>query len=257
VTLNNRTYLLSALSFDQLTLRASDRNYEPDLASLFHRELHLGGGHFVDVGANHAQTLLAVLSISSDIPYVGIEPQALCVASISSFIQVNRLKSHKIICASLSNVMGATNLQHSKAGDVRASIVPEYRLKDMFEHQISTVTLSGDRLIAELGIEKVQLIKVDVEGAELEVIQSFKSTLVNHKPLVVFEILPDILVSTGATLPADVVAERRRRENAISMFLKQVGYETSLNQEGHEQPSAIGPDKDGKVRNYVARAKPN
>ena len=41
-----------------------------------------------------------------------------------------------------------------------------------------------------MNLEKIDLIKIDVEGAELEVLESIKNLIKKHKPFIIIEILP-------------------------------------------------------------------
>ena len=46
-----------------------------------------------------------------------------------------------------------------------------------------------DNMLRELGVERVDLIKVDVEGAEYEALKGLEKTLVHENPQVVVELL--------------------------------------------------------------------
>lgn len=253
VTLGSRQYKLSLFDINRLALRASVKNYEPAMKALFARELGGNGGCFVDVGVNDGQTLMSILAIDPNIPYLGIEPQPGCAAQVNKFIVMNDLRKHRVICACISDVNAIVKLGFSYEGDVRASIVEEFRPKFFFTHSILTASISGDKLLKEVGIDSVALIKIDVEGAELEVLKSFKETLISNRPPVTFELLPDILVSTGQPLDQESIGARRKRESAIQKYLDEVRYNVFLLDGEYEIPCEIGPSPDKLVRNYVAR----
>ena len=46
-----------------------------------------------------------------------------------------------------------------------------------------------DKVLAEKRIEHVDMIKIDVEGAEYEVLKGLESTLINKNPVLVIEIM--------------------------------------------------------------------
>jgi FkbM family methyltransferase len=54
-----------------------------------------------------------------------------------------------------------------------------------------------DDLVAELGLTRVDLIKLDVDGAELPVLRGASATLIRHRPIVVFEWCPYLLEERG------------------------------------------------------------
>jgi FkbM family methyltransferase len=255
IRLKNIKYKIRTLKFDQLTIQASNPEYEPETVSLYERELQRNDGYFVDVGANYGQTLLALLDVDDEIPYLGIEPQPDCVATILSFLNNNTLSNHRIICACVSNSETITHLEFGQEGDVRASIISDFRPRDTFGFKTPTVTMSGDKLIDALGIERIQFIKIDVEGAECEVLESFRNTIMRHQPVVTFELLPDVLVSTGARLPDDVLATRRARERELESFFKSIDYVSNLLTATDEVSCEIGPDPKLGIRNYVSRPK--
>jgi FkbM family methyltransferase len=191
--------------------------------------------------------------VSRDIPYLGVEPQPGCAAAVVRFIVDNALPSHQLICCCLSDQSGLVGLGFSREGDVRASFVEGFRPRGTFSNSILSPAISGDDLLSAAGVKAVSLIKIDVEGAELEVLRSFRNTLVTLKPTITFEILPNILIGTGAVLDEGTIRERRRREAEISSFLSDIGYESYLLENRREIPAPLGPSPDLKVRNYVAR----
>lgn len=254
ILLNGRRYKVRPAQFNRLVIEASRNNYELEMKSLFQRELKNTQGYFIDVGANFGQTLISVLAIDPQIPYLGIEPQPGCASSVLQFIVDNSLPNHRLVCCCLSDGSGLVNLGFSREGDVRASFVDEFRPQGTFKNSLLSPTISGDQLLKEAGVTIVSLIKIDVEGAELEVLRSFRQTLINLKPTITFEILPNVLVGSGAQLPQEVIDVRRRREADITAFFHDVGYETFLLDEDKEISAPLAPATDRSVRNYVARS---
>lgn len=51
--------------------------------------------------------------------------------------------------------------------------------------------------MGELGVERVDLIKLDVDGNEIPVLQGASATLARHHPIVVFELCPYLLEERG------------------------------------------------------------
>jgi hypothetical protein len=52
---------------------------------------------------------------------------------------------------------------------------------------VSVPAVKLDDKLRDLGIEKVTIIKIDVEGADLEVLQGLKETLKKSHPSIIFE----------------------------------------------------------------------
>lgn len=251
--LGGTRYHLPALRVQRMAIDASDANYEPDLKALFRRELAMRQGHFVDVGANFGQTLLALLEIDASRPYIGFDPQPACVAQLQSFIERNELADHLAICACLGDGDKLRRLGLGYEGDVRASIVASHRPAGTFTGQLVCPSISGDQAIDELEIDAISIVKIDVEGAELEVLRSFRKTLERLRPTVTFEILPDFLVADGSPIDETTRAARRAQEKELTQYLAEIGYEAKLLAGDAEMSEPIAPSRDVTVRNYVAR----
>ena len=53
--------------------------------------------HFVDIGMNIGQTLLKVRSMDQHIPFIGFEPNPICVSYLYKLIQLNQIENVKSI----------------------------------------------------------------------------------------------------------------------------------------------------------------
>ena len=75
---------------------------------------------------------------------------------------------------------------------------------ELGETEVPVVTV--DATVAELGLDRVDFIKIDVEGGELAVLEGAAQTLESHRPTVVFEVNVFCLWRYGRTLPQDLFA---------------------------------------------------
>lgn len=77
---------------------------------------------------------------------------------------------------------------------------------------------AGDEALAAVGDEPIGIVKIDVEGGELEVLRGLQGTLARHRPLVVCEILPTYDENTeGGSM-------RRARVDASVGLMQGLGY---------------------------------
>jgi FkbM family methyltransferase len=100
-----------------------------------------------------------------------------------------------------SRVAVVTLLSNSGAAvDHSASIVEGFRRAYTYDRREVVPVFSGDELVGQLGIEKVAVVKVDVEGGELEVLEGMSNLLARDRPYVFCEVLPtaDPTTETGA-----------------------------------------------------------
>jgi len=76
---------------------------------------------------------------------------------------------------------------------------------------VSVPVVTVDEIVAELLLDRVDFIKIDVEGGELGVLQGAETTLLRHQPLLLFEVNVFCLWRYGRTLPQDLLAWVRQR----------------------------------------------
>ncbi len=76
---------------------------------------------------------------------------------------------------------------------------------------ISVPVTTVDDAVTSLGIDRVDFIKIDVEGSELDVLKGASKTLTRDLPILVFEVNVFCLWRYGRTLPQDLFAWVRDR----------------------------------------------
>lgn len=141
-------------------------------------------GLFVDVGANIGQTLLDYLACSSRHGYLGFEPSPEAASNVARIIEANGLDDCEIVPVALSNEPGLTPLFQSGASDTCATMVEGFRPRA----PVSARTIATLRF-DDLEVGPIALIKIDVEGAELAVMQGMRNSLKNSGVPVLCEIL--------------------------------------------------------------------
>lgn len=152
--------------------------------------LREANGDFIDVGANIGQSLCSYVYAGVDCGYWGIEPNEECVAILNQIIEYNKIANCMILGIGLSNVKTAGQLfvQPGFATDTRATIRPEIRPNR--KYKIKEVPLLPFDLIREKHhISKVGLVKIDAEGAELQVLRGMATVLNADRPPILCEVL--------------------------------------------------------------------
>ena len=169
---------------------------------------------FIDIGVNVGQTLLQFRSVSAQ-PYWGFEPNPSCVHYLNALISANQFKSTHIIPVGLSskNQLGHFFIKHAadSAGTMIKELRPGYYASED-QHYIPLFKM--DDLADEF--KSVGCIKIDVEGAELNVIEGMVQFLKHHQAAVVCEILD---AHDQASLP--VMQDRAR---ALLQIFKDLQY---------------------------------
>ena len=146
---------------------------------------------FVDVGVNVGQTLIKVKCGGESIRYVGFEANVTCAAYVAKLIEANDFRDCIVIPCALSSQHGYATLMMSAADDPSASILDGYRPESFYTGPRRRVPLlTGDDYLSWFPPEGRLVVKIDVEGAELDVIRGFLRTIEKFQPEIVCEILP-------------------------------------------------------------------
>lgn len=148
-------------------------------------------GTVIDVGVNLGQTLLKIASLNSKVDYYGFEPNPVCCIYCKELIERNKLSSFKVLPVGLSEDAAVVKLFGDNDHASGASMVENFRVNTERYNLIHHVpVMRGDIILKGENITKINFVKIDVEGAELEVIKGLQETLLKYKPVIIMEILP-------------------------------------------------------------------
>lgn len=191
------------------------------------KEIYTDKGIFLDVGMNLGQTLLKFKTLFPDSQYLGVEPNPNCVSYVNYLIESNKFKNCKILSAGLANNNSVKQLLFRNktriSNDSEASIIADYRptTKEEIDMYMSFIKLD---LFDDLKNIKVELIKMDVEGAEILALEGMKEKLQNDRSNIIIEILPALRGNTQL---------RKKFNNEINKFLVRLNYNIFEIKEGH------------------------
>jgi len=189
------------------------------MTSLLQVILQIDSVKFIDVGANIGQTLLKLKSINKDIEYIGFEPNPNCIYYLRKLIKKNSIKNTVLvpIGISSSNELIALNFYIENSTDSSASVLKNFRKTKILKKEF--VSLFDVKSIKnKINFNEMSCLKVDVEGAELEVIESFKDELKNQNPFILLEILPIYNIKENP--------DRFERQNKLLNILASLNYST-------------------------------
>jgi len=214
-TLNGRCFRIPMLGGLGGAMR---RHHEPWMLENLIQIEKEADGCFVDVGVNLGQTLLAVKSIRSDWEYIGFEPNPYCVFYTMNLIELNALEGCSIFPFGIGETTGAMDLRLNSLTGGEGSIVAGFRSESDYKRRIKVPILGAEFLPGELLEHKVGVLKVDVEGGELDVFRAMTPVLRKHQPLIISELLPiyDTTTEQGSF--------RKERQDALTEILHDLGY---------------------------------
>lgn len=204
----------------------ADDSHEDYLVAVLRRRIEASPGVFIDIGVNIGQTLAKVIGIDRGRRYLGFEPQISCCYNVDQFLRLNELHNAAVLPIALADcnrmltfyshgefdeMAGLATGSGNGAGARRANFVP---------------ARIGDEVLRELGIEDICAIKIDVEGAELQVLRGLRETLRAGNPSVIFEVLPNFHGKTERIMHAQPECARNQASaDAIYALLRGAGYD--------------------------------
>ncbi len=189
IEVNGQSYKIpvhGGLGFDNLFMS------EPWMTRLLEKLKPFFTGAFVDVGVNVGQTLLKTYAVNKNVNYIGFEPNPVCVHYVQELIKLNNIKNCKLIPVGVSDQSGVLKLNffYSDETDSTASIIDNFRPAESVDH-FNYVPVFEYRhlhsLLPEIGH---CILKIDVEGAELEVLKTLGEWIMKCQPVILVEILP-------------------------------------------------------------------
>jgi FkbM family methyltransferase len=174
-------------------------------------------GAFIDVGVNVGQTLLKLKSVTNRHQYIGFEPNPYCLSYLYELIELNNFRDDIIIPYGLSNEDNNIflNFYYKNIVDSTSSIVPNFRPDQSIERKIYVQVRPMNEIKLIKDLDEIAIIKIDVEGAEMEVIEGAKKTIESKRPVLIIEILP---VYKEANL------FRLDRQRNIEKIMKELNY---------------------------------
>jgi len=178
---------------------------------------HIDGG-VVDVGVNIGQTLIKVAAIDSRVPYMGFEPNPFAFCYSYRLIEENGWSQCQLFYAGLFTEESILTLFMDNYASSGASVLPKIR-EDMsrYKRKMNVPVFAGDTVFSKVKF-KAGLLKIDVEGAELEVLIGARDFLETNRPLIALEILPVY------SLEKENGRYRKERELQLIGFLASMDY---------------------------------
>lgn len=185
-------------------------------------------GHVViDVGANvgtHALPLAR--KVGPDGLVVAVEPEPRVHERLLENISLNRLQNVRALPRAITAKAGTRTLFTYAAdspNQMTSSLTPDTR-----RPSVEVLCRTLDETVAELGLSRLDLVKIDVEGYEPEVLLGGAESIARHRPHLVFECVDEHWRRAGH--------EFRTTES----FLQDLGYEIFVIGNGWASPLKHG-----------------
>jgi FkbM family methyltransferase len=178
-----------------VSVQIIDGGYEPHVAAVLDRLLG-PGDVFVDVGANVGyHTFRAATRVGADGRVIAVEANPENARLIAHTIESNGLTNIELVPMALADGRGYANFgthvgsnggflpdKANVTGSGRGTIVPTIALDD-------------------LGLDRVEVVKIDVEGGEGIVIDGARATILRHRPAFVMEFSQEMTTRVSGRTP--------------------------------------------------------
>jgi FkbM family methyltransferase len=188
--------------------------YEP-CTSLVLRSVLRDGDTFIDVGANVGWfSMLASRWTGSRGTVLSVEPSSRECQRLREHVVHNRLSNVRVLQLAAGAeegdaVLHVADERHSGLNTLR----PTFMYDDVVESYTEKVCIRTlDHVVAQEHVAKVHVIKIDVEGAEYDVLLGARDILERDRPAVIIEV-------AGRT-----AAPRHAGREAIERLLRSFGY---------------------------------
>jgi len=189
--------------------------YEDDVTAVLRSQL-APGATFVDVGANVGWfTMLAATIVGATGRVVAVEPNPANTALIERSVAEAGVTGVTIAAGAAFDSTGLATL-HVDASNGCVLALADVTTRAIECSYVVPVRRLDD-ILDDTGIERVDVMKVDVEGAELHVLRGAKATFERHRPVLVTEFFPEALRGAGGCEPADYLTA-----------LRDLGYDLSI-----------------------------
>ncbi|MCB1103223.1 MAG: FkbM family methyltransferase [Cephaloticoccus sp.] len=179
--------------------------FEPETISCYQRLIH-PGDVVLDIGANiGAHTLHLARATGPQGRVIAFEPTDFAFAKLQRNVGLNPELAARIHCLQLMLV--AREADGSPTEDLYSSWPLDTADANRHHlHQGRLMTTAGararalDLVVAELGLERIDCIKLDIDGAECAMLRGAADSLRRWHPAIVMELAPYVLEEKGSSL---------------------------------------------------------
>ena len=153
----------------------------------FRKRLVLDKGVFVDVGANCGiYSIPLAKKLKKKGKVIAIEVEKENIKNLKKNVKLNKLKNIHVVGKGCFSKKGEKWLNLADHGTGGHSFFKSEETQQQGKKQLVKID-TLDNILKDLKIDKVDLIKLDIEGAELETLKGARQTLINSKPKLLYE----------------------------------------------------------------------
>ncbi|HLW86699.1 MAG TPA: FkbM family methyltransferase [Candidatus Sulfotelmatobacter sp.] len=173
--------------------------YEPNEFCLLQRILK-PGMTFIDAGANMGlYSVFAARRVSPGGTVVSIEPSGREFAILEKNVKLNALTNVRMRHKALADRSAELELSVAPLGKSGHNTLGAFAYDTPLDHRERVKAEKLDDLVHSEGLARVDVIKMDIEGAEMAALRGAEETLRQFKPVLLIEISDRSLQHQGAS----------------------------------------------------------
>jgi FkbM family methyltransferase len=158
------------------------------------------GQTFIDIGANLGlYTIFAAKKVGPCGTVVAIEPSSREFARLKANVELNELSNVRVLRVATSNHSGEADLLVAEEAHSGHNTLGDFGYPIMARGKERVRAMRLDEIVRELGLTRVDVVKIDVEGAEYATLQGAADTVERFKPIILLEVSDRALRHQGAS----------------------------------------------------------
>jgi FkbM family methyltransferase len=175
---------------------------------------------FIDIGANHGEFTVAAALLTPNGQTIAFEPVPKNIARLRINVQSNHLSNVQIMSMGLSDQEGTFPIYDQETpyddGTTNEGLTSLFAAGKRSISSASITTRRLDDVWSSLGLNRVDMIKLDIEGAEWQALRGGQRLLERYKPILLVEVAQSTCAAAGY------------RANDFAQWIEDLGYRLFL-----------------------------
>lgn len=173
-----------------------------------------------DIGSNQGEYALFAAKRLQKGKVYAFEPLPEMVAQINRNLQLNGFNNVEVMPVGLAEADGTAEIFDS--GAANEGLATLYQSNDRNASLGKIVLKQGDAVVTSLNLSRLDILKIDVEGAEFTVLKGLEQTLLRYKPVLIIEMSSVTFEAAGYT-PEDLISWLTTRGYSMNRITKSGG----------------------------------